>query len=136
MDNNKYIDEGWKESVARDRELQDDLQKDTDSKKSPTEAAVHADSSKTDDNNLEINFESYITSLIYQALIFLGEVPNPMTRLHEKNARQAKLIIDTLILIRNKTSGNLTKEESDVLNAALYELQMKFVEISQKGNGQ
>ena len=80
----------------------------------------------------QLNFFSYLSSLAYQAMIFLGEIPHPETNLINKNLEQAKFIIDTLALLRAKTKGNLNKKESDFLNASLYELQMKFIELYQK----
>ncbi|OGX09749.1 MAG: hypothetical protein A2Y05_01070 [Omnitrophica WOR_2 bacterium GWA2_53_43] len=75
---------------------------------------------------------NYISGLAYQAMVFLGEIPNPVTNASEKNLEQAKFVIETLILLQEKTKGNLTQKESDVLNTAAYELQMKFVEVSEK----
>jgi hypothetical protein len=80
----------------------------------------------------ELDFFNYVASLGFQAMIFLGEVPNPMTNQVEKNLKQAKFLIDTLILIREKTIGNLTKEEGELLNGSVHELQRRFVEIAQK----
>lgn len=80
----------------------------------------------------EADFVNYISSLAYQAMVFLGEIPNPVTNTSEKNLEQAKFVIETLILLQEKTKGNLTRKESDVLNTAAYELQMKFVEVSEK----
>ena len=80
----------------------------------------------------ELDFFNYIASLGFQAMIFLGEVPNPITNQSEKNLKQAKFLIDTLTLIREKTVGNLSKEEGELLNGSIYELQRRFVEIAQK----
>ena len=60
----------------------------------------------------------------------MGEIPNPVTNINEKDLEQAKFVIETLILLQEKTKGNLTGKESDVLNTAAYELQMKYVEAS------
>ena len=79
-----------------------------------------------------LDFFNYIASLGFQAMIFLGEVPNPITNQTEKNLKQAKFLIDTLVLLREKTSGNLSKEEAELLNGSIYELQMRFVEITKK----
>jgi hypothetical protein len=79
-----------------------------------------------------LDFFNYIASLGFQAMIFLGEVPNPLTNQSEKNIKQAKFLIDTLVLIREKTTGNLTKEEAELLNGSIYELQLRYVEISKK----
>ena len=80
----------------------------------------------------QLDFFNYIASLSFQAMIFLGEVPNPLTNQTEKNLKQAKFLIDTLILIREKTVGNLTKEEGELLNGSVYELQRRYLEVSQK----
>jgi hypothetical protein len=55
-----------------------------------------------------------------------------MTGKSEKNFRQAKVLIDTLALVQEKTKGNLTPEEDNLLSASLYELRMKFVESAKK----
>ncbi|MCA9407908.1 MAG: DUF1844 domain-containing protein [Candidatus Omnitrophica bacterium] len=77
---------------------------------------------------MEINFLNYISSLGYQALIFLGEIPNPMTNQPEKNLPQAKFLIDTLTMLKEKTKGNLNRQEETLLNSSVYELQLKYVE--------
>ncbi len=80
----------------------------------------------------QLDFFNYITSLGFQAMIFLGEIPNPLTNQQDKNLKQAKFLIDTLVLIREKTTGNLTKEESELLNSSIYELQLRYVEAVKK----
>jgi hypothetical protein len=80
----------------------------------------------------ELDFFNYVASLGFQAMIFLGEMPNPLTNQIEKNLKQAKFLIDTLVLIREKTVGNLTKEEGELINGSIFELQRRFVEIAQK----
>ena len=84
---------------------------------------------------MEINFINYISSLAFQALIFLGELPNPLDDSKiEKNLPQAKFLIDTLVMIREKTKNNLSPEEENLISATVYELQMKFVELLKKEN--
>ncbi len=73
---------------------------------------------------------NYVSSLGFQSLIFMGVVPNPMTNEVTKNLDQAKFLIDTLVMIKGKTEGNLEKQEEDLLNATCYELQMKYVEVT------
>ena len=77
-----------------------------------------------------LDFFNYIASLGFQAMIFLGEMPNPITNQVEKNLKQAKFLIDTLIILRDKTKGNLSKEEDDLLNGSIYELELRYVELS------
>jgi len=78
----------------------------------------------------QLDFFNYIASLGFQTMIFLGEMPNPITNQTEKNLKQAKFLIDTLVILRDKTKGNLSKEEDDLLNGSIYELQLRFVELS------
>ena len=77
-----------------------------------------------------LDFFNYIASLGFQTMIFLGEMPNPITNQVEKNLKQAKFLIDTLVILRDKTKGNLTKEEDDLLNGSIYELQLRYVDLS------
>ncbi len=75
----------------------------------------------------DIDFLGYIASLAFQAMVFLGEIPSPATQKTEKNLDQAKLLIDTLSILREKTKGNLTESESQLLETSIYELQIKYV---------
>ena len=78
----------------------------------------------------QLDFFNYIASLGFQTMIFLGEMPNPITNQVEKNLKQAKFLIDTLVILHDKTKGNLSKEEDDLLNGSIYELQLRYVELS------
>ena len=80
----------------------------------------------------ELDFLGYITSLAFQAMVFLGEVPSPVTNKVEINILQAKFLIDTLSLIREKTKGNLSEQEDAMVNTAIYELQIKYVQATKK----
>ncbi len=78
----------------------------------------------------EASFSLFISSLVTQALISLGEVENPFSKTKEKNLDQAKFTIDTLQIIKEKTNGNLTDDETKLLETALYDLRMRYVEKS------
>ena len=86
--------------------------------------------------SVDVNFVNYITSLGLQALIFMGETPSPITQQHEKNLDQARILIDTLVMLRDKTKGNLSEQENSLLDASIYELQIKFVEAGKKDGPQ
>ena len=138
MEDEKYVDESWKETVEDEKKKLDGkiegLGKPEGSKGEEKSFERPAQELETDSQpganaeGVEINFISYITSLAFQAMIFLGEIPNPVTNKTDKNLQQAKFIIDTLLLLREKTVNNLATQEADTLNAYLYELQMKYVE--------
>lgn len=75
----------------------------------------------------EASFGLFISGLMIEALISLGEVENPITKKKETNAVHAKFIIDTLDMLKAKTKNNLAKDEEQSLEAILYELRMLFV---------
>jgi hypothetical protein len=75
-----------------------------------------------------INFPTFIISLSTQALMHLGEIPNPMTGKVEKEVEVAKQTIDILSLLQEKTQGNLDQGEQKLMEEVLYDLRMKYVE--------
>ncbi len=66
------------------------------------------------------------------AALFLGQIPNPKTGEGEVNLELAKMFIDQLAMIQEKTRGNLTSEETTVLRNALSNLQMAYVEVARE----
>lgn len=64
------------------------------------------------------------------AALFLGQIPNPKTGEPEVNLDLARMFIDQLEMIQEKTRGNLTNEETTVLRNTLSNLQMAYVELS------
>lgn len=72
------------------------------------------------------DFNLFISSLSMQALILLGEMDSPFTHKKEINLDQAKYVIDTISMLKDKTSGNLTEEEIGFVDNILYELRMKY----------
>ena len=65
-----------------------------------------------------------------QAMISLGKLANPATGKAEKNLPAARLFIDTLEMLEQKTKGNLNSDETRVLQATLTDLRLMFVEES------
>lgn len=66
------------------------------------------------------------------AALFLGLIPNPQTGRGDVNLEVAKMFIDQLVMIRVKTRGNLSEDELKILNNAISNLQMAFVDVSRK----
>lgn len=147
MEREKYVDESWKETAAREKEQLDNITR--QGAGAPKKAGLHAHDEEEPSQESEpaappeaeaatqqeavpsaITFLDYVASLGYQTMIFLGGIPHPVSNKLEKNLQQAKLLIDTLVMLREKTEGNLSGQESDLLNGSIYELQMKYVEIS------
>ena len=104
----KSIDESWKETISKEKQAA----------QNSNEAAVP-----------DANFSLFVSTLTLQASISLGTIPNPVTKKTEKNLTQAKFIIDTLSMIKDKTVNNLDTEEQRMLENALYELRMQYVNV-------
>ncbi len=78
-------------------------------------------------------FIEFVMMHAQNAALFLGQIPNPKTGQGEVNLELAKMFIDQLAMIQEKTRGNLTNEEATVLrNAHGSNLQMVYVEVAQK----
>lgn len=68
--------------------------------------------------------------LASSALVHLGEAPDPTTGASQRDLAQARFSIDLLHLLRDKTEGHRTVEESRLLEEILYNLQMQFVDAT------
>jgi hypothetical protein len=75
-------------------------------------------------------FIEFVMMHAQNAALFLGQIPNPKTGEPEINLDLARMFIDQLEMIQEKTRGNLTNEEAMVLRNTLSNLQMAFVEAS------
>src|SRR5260370_6395749 len=84
---------------------------------------------------LSQRFIEFVMMHAQNAALFLGQIPNPKTGEGEVNLELAKMFIDQLAMIQEKTRGNLTGEESTVLRNALSNLQMTYVEVPRKMSG-
>ncbi len=75
----------------------------------------------------EVNFSSFVLSLHTSALYHLGEIEDPASGSKIVDLDLAKNAIDTLALLEDKTKGNLSNDESELLTRVVYELKMHFV---------
>jgi hypothetical protein len=76
----------------------------------------------------ELTFIAFVVSLASTAAIHFGDLPDPQSgQRSEPHFEGAKQMIDILALLEQKTRGNLTAEERQVLESVLYELRMRFV---------
>jgi Domain of unknown function (DUF1844) len=86
----------------------------------------------TQSGELSQRFIEFVMMHAQNAALFLGQIPNPKTGEGEVNLELAKMFIDQLEMIREKTRGNLSNEESTVLRNTLSNLQMVYVDVAQK----
>jgi len=112
---NKNVDESWKDSAEKEKH----------NTIKEHEHEMHIP---------EANFGFFATTLGLQASISLGDIPNPSTNKKEENLDQAKYIIDTLEMLKDKTKNNLSKEESELLESILYDLRLRYVSKKERIN--
>ncbi|MDX1707137.1 MAG: DUF1844 domain-containing protein [Desulfobacterales bacterium] len=134
--------EGKKDFVVKDRRIFADgniEDEKTDEKETP--AAEADDASKTQEaadgsaeqqqepplQFPEINFATFVASLNASALLQLGAIEDPTSGQKNKNLPMAKQTIDILSMLQEKTAGNLSEEEDNLLKNILYDLRIMFV---------
>jgi hypothetical protein len=78
----------------------------------------------------EVNFNSLIFSLSSTALFHLGEIADPQSGEKKKDLPLAKHSVDTISMLKEKTTGNLTEEESKFLESVLTDLRWRYVKAS------
>lgn len=111
IESQKKVDEAWKEAAAKEKTA------------APEEKAQEMP---------EVTFGLFMSGLLMEALIALGDVEHPITKKKELNVQHAKFIIETLAMLKDKTKNNLSKEEDESLEAVLYDLRMRFVDKAGK----
>lgn len=80
----------------------------------------------------EFGFSTFVLSLSTSALVHLGELPDPISNAKEVNLQLAKQTIGIIEMLKEKTKGNLTREEESLLDNVLYDVRVKFVKSSGK----
>ena len=86
---------------------------------------------ETPQDSAEVTFVGFVLSLAHTAAYHFGDVPDPVTgQAGQTNLAAARQIIDILTLLEEKTRGNLTAEERQLMEQIVYELQMRYVEAT------
>ena len=113
------IDEDWKAKVQREREEAKKAAQEAN-KAQPTEEGVSGPPQ-------EASFALLITGLATQAMLALGALAPQDAKEITVDIGQAKYLVDTLMMLRAKTQGNLTPEEEGTLARTLSDLQRVYV---------
>ncbi len=93
---------------------------------------VEAGEASASDEFPKIDFSTFVLSLSHSVLVHLGDAPNPVDGTTDQNLPMARQTIDLLGLLEQKTRANLTGEEERVLQQALYDLRLRYVEVSRR----
>ena len=80
----------------------------------------------------EITLSTFLMSLSTQALMCLGEIPNPVTGQTETDLAAVREFIDIISMLQEKTRGNLDPAEARLFEMVLFDLRMRFVEKARK----
>jgi hypothetical protein len=79
-----------------------------------------------------IDFQTFLLSLASSGMMHLGRVPDPTGRAPQVDLTLARQTIDILLLLRDKTAGNLDAGERVLLDRLISDLQMAFADESRK----
>ena len=85
-----------------------------------------------DEKNTAQLFMHLVLQNQQMAMISLGQIKNPVSDRLDKNLEYAKLSIDTLNMLKQKTKGNLSEYEEKLLTETVNQLKIIYVEESAK----
>lgn len=80
-----------------------------------------------------LDFSTFILSLAATAQMGLGLVPDPQSKVITQNLPVAKQMIDLIAMLKEKTKGNLGREEQELLDSLLTGLRMTYVKVLEGG---
>ncbi|MEO1496506.1 MAG: DUF1844 domain-containing protein [Planctomycetota bacterium] len=131
------IDEDWKSQVEAEKEAAAQSPPATDPTPAPAaesapEPPAAAGGEPPGANDIDppmppASIGMLISSLATEAMISMGHFPHPLTGDATPRRNQAKYLIDTLDVLKQKTAGNLTDDESKAIEDVLHQLRMAFV---------
>ena len=92
----------------------------------PAEASAGGSATARDQ---PLTFSAFVLGLSTQALLHLGEIPDPTSGRSDQDLVAAKHVIDILGLLAAKTTNNLEHDEQSLLDSVLYDLRMRYVQL-------
>jgi len=95
-------------------------------------ASARPEPSRAESAPAELTFAAFVWSLSEQALAALGEIPDPATGKVTHDLIMAQQMIDIIIMLRDKTRGNLDQHEQTLVQEILSTLEMKYVELARQ----
>jgi hypothetical protein len=116
------IDEDWKSQVQAEKEA---------AKQQPA-SSPQASGGAPRPGDFQMppaSLEMLVTTLVTEAMISLGQVPHPHTGEVTFQPLQAKYLIDTVDMLREKTKGNVTPDETELMEQLLHQLRLAYVHL-------
>ena len=117
------IDEDWKSRVEAEKE-----QAENSAQPAAAQGPASAAQDFGDMPMPPASLELLLTTLATEALMAMGQIPHPASGKVEVQRNQAKYLIDLIDVLREKTKGNLSPGEQQLIESMLHQLRMVFVE--------
>lgn len=116
------VDDDWKTQAQADKaKLAEEVESKAEAKQQP--AQTH--------ELPQASFPVLVNSLMTQIFFSLGAIEDPQTKKRFIDLALAKHHIDMLAVLEEKTKGNLSEEESKLLDQVIYETRMQYVQVAQ-----
>lgn len=119
-----FIDEDWKSQVEAEKEA---LAKEPETGNTASPGTHELPPA---------SFEMLVTTFASEAMVALGQLPNPFTNEHALNWEHARYTIDMLQVLQDKTKGNLSTEEAAMLETLLHQLRLAYVTLQNEYGSQ
>ena len=120
-------DEGFVIKDKRSSQISEDAATFLDDQETKGQEEQTGSSKEKETESFQIDFSTFIMSLTSSAFYHLGDMPDPSTGKKEVNLPAVQQTIDMLIMLREKTKGNLKEDEEKLIEQLIYELQVKYV---------
>ena len=129
------VDDDWKAQAQAEKQKLAEQTKAREAASKPAGSATSAAASPADPSTggrqlPPASFDALISTMTTQALFAMGAIPDPQTGQRMAHLDLARHHIDMLGVLEEKTKGNLSKEESDLLANTLYELRNRYVQLT------
>ncbi len=119
------IDDDFKSQVAAEKEA---LKKEAET--APPDAGEQPSAQPT--QMPPASFELLVSTFATEAMMALGQFPNPVTNELSVSPDHASYAIDMLAMLKDKTKGNLSDAEETMLIDVLHQLRMAFIAVKQQ----
>lgn len=121
------VDDDWKKQAQEEKRLLAEK-----AQKQAPQAGEGEDAPASESRELPpADFSTLVSALATQTMMSLGGYQDPQTKQRYVDLDVAKHYIDTLTMLEQKTKGNLSEEETGLLNNVIYQLRMNYVQIAQ-----
>ncbi len=120
------IDEDWKAQVEAEKQATQATSKQPNA----TAAGAAQDDQQADGPMPPASFDLLVTMLATEALVAMGHVPHPATGQIKPQRSQAKYLIDMIEMLHEKTTGNLTPDQTQLVEDVLHQLRLAFVDTA------